>query len=201
MRYSIFPLLCAVSCESGMSAMNNGAAGLDGGIAAGGDGSAGAGGSAQLGPNLISNGDFSSGQTGWMLAPPGHGTATASVMNGQICLTLSGTGSDPTTLGWSAGLAQGVALAAGATYQFSFDIVSQPALLSFENKIASTSPPHAVDFDDTGDSLTGVLQTFVHTFASTGDPSAGVAFVFDTGGFSEMACIGNVSLRQLQSAM
>jgi hypothetical protein len=159
-----------------------GSTGTGGNVATG--GSPGTGGSPAN--NLITNGDFSQGDTDWHFE-----SGTANVNNGQYCETnLSG--SSP-LFGWQ-NMASPLTLTNGQSYTLSYRAMgSNSATLHI--KVAHAVSPYTPDDYETSsdDKLTGSLQTFTHTFTPTAgnDDNTGVAFFVTAG---QSICIASVSL-------
>ncbi len=151
-----------------------------------------------LGPNLITNGDFSNGQTGWLLTAPSGSGITLSVADGQLCVTFPAGTYQEATLGWPADATQAVALPAGESFQFSFQASSTPSLAQFGDLVGPATGSNRTDFQSTNDSLFGGIQMFSHTFTSQGDSGAGVAFNLNSLGAAATVCFDNVALEQIE---
>lgn len=179
--------------------------GSGGASGAGGYVSTGAGGAAvdagidsgSVSPNLIVDSTDAGTWTSWALTPPTTGTATTSSTDAGYCATLTTAGESIATIGWPVAIAQGVQLQVGATYEFSYQASSSAPLGMFSAKVGNVSPPYATDFQ-VADVPTTALQTFTHTFTSTGDSAAGIAFSFNTDAVAAVTvCVNNVVLRRL----
>jgi hypothetical protein len=100
-------------------------AGAAGSASVGGSsGQAGVGGSGQTNANLISNGDFSDGESDWAvtdLAAANGADADAMVIDGALCTAVDATGAF-VVLGWPQDLSTAVHLSAGQTYTLSYDV-------------------------------------------------------------------------------
>ena len=141
-------------------------------------------GSLLLGPNLITNGDFSNGQNGWLLTAPAGSGITVSVTDGQLCVSFPSGTYQEATVGWPADPTQAVALPLGESFQFSFQASSAPSLTQFGDLVgpATGSSRSTPDFQSTNDALFGGIQMFSHPFTSRGDSAAGVAFNMNSSG-------------------
>jgi hypothetical protein len=165
-----------------------------GGSAAGGT-NGGTGGSSGVGGqpsgNLVSNGDFSNGETGWGI-PAMMGSLSHAVTGGAFCVTLSTVGS--ATIGYPAGATPPIQINGGASYRFSYQAMISSGSATFEAKVGQTMPPYdATGSDWPGEPVGGSLQTFTHTFTrASSDSMMGVAFNV-TGG-PAMVCVDNVTL-------
>ena len=153
-----------------------------------------------LGPNLITNGDFSNGPNGWLLTAPSGSGITMSATDGQLCVSFPAGTYQEATVGWPADPTQAVALPAGESFQFSFQASSAPSLAQFGDLVgpATGSGGSNVDFQSTNDSLFGGIQMFSHTFTSRGDGGAGVAFNLNSLGAAATVCFDNVTLQQIE---
>ena len=169
-----------------------------GSASAGMPGSGGAGG--MLTGNLIPNGNFSSGTTGWQIVLESEPT-TAPVVNGELCLTV---GEEQLyTVGWPASGSPGVALQPG-NYVLSYKAsASGPlALYSFTAKVGGAALPFATDFQQV-DPVSTQLQMFSDPFMTTGDTDAGVVFIIEGGysvdvGDTSQVCLTDISLTPAQ---
>lgn len=115
---------------------------------------------APVAQNIISNGDFSNGTTGWQCSLP-SGSATCSVVGGEYRIAISNGGS----ASWHIQPTQGgLSLQNGKTYTFAFD-AKAAANRNVEIKIERNVSPWE-DFSQTGSgqSLTTSMQRFVYTF-------------------------------------
>jgi hypothetical protein len=150
--------------------------------------------------NLIPNGDFSSGTTGWQIVFEDEPT-TAPVINGAVCVTV---GTEQLyTVGWPASGSPGVALQAG-NYVLSYKAsTSGPlALFSFTAKVGGAALPFATDFQQV-DPVSTQLQTFSDPFMTIGDSDAGVVFLIEGGysvnaGDTSQVCLTDISLTPVQ---
>ena len=170
-----------------------------GGAGAGVPGAGGAAGQGGLilGPNLIANSDFSTGEDGWLLTAPSGSGITMSATEGQLCVTFpTGTYAEATA-GWPADATQAVALPVGESFQFSFQVSSAPNLAQFGDLVGPATGSNRPDFQSTNDLLFGGIQTFTHTFTSGGDSAAGVAFNLNSLGAAATVCFDNVELQQV----
>jgi Carbohydrate binding domain len=147
------------------------------------------------GTNVVTNGDFSQGPANWGIVA-GNGTFTAA--GGKGCVAVDATQLNQTvTLGWPepAG-SPGAVLLAGTSYTFSYSASSMAAPISVDAKVGQTTSPYNADFENAADAVTTQVTPFTHTFtASSGDPSAGIAFAFMAAA-PETVCFQNVSLVQ-----
>lgn len=157
-------------------------------------------GSLLLGPNLITNGDFSNGQNGWLLTAPAGSGITVSVTDGQLCVSFPSGTYQEATVGWPADPTQAVALPLGESFQFSFQASSAPSLTQFGDLVgpATGSSGSTSDFQSTNDALFGGIQMFSHPFTSRGDSAAGVAFNMNSFGAAATVCFDNVALQQIE---
>ena len=176
---------------SGSGGSGNGSGGNGSGGSSGGSGGmSGTGGSTNGGTNLVTNGDFSNGSTGWGL-PAMMGQVTQVVTAGQFCVTVQQLSS--ATIGYPSGTVPPFQIDGGRTYTFSYQATST-GNLTIESKVGQTQTPYdATGSDFMNESVTGSLQTITHTFMrGSTDPSMGVAF--NVSGGPVTFCIDNVSL-------
>ena len=161
-----------------------------GGASGGGTGGmTGAGG--QAAGELITNGDFSSGLSGWGL-PAMLGTVGApTVTSGALCVTLGATSS--ATIGYPSGGAAAFQLTGGTSYRFSYQASSSGGA-TLEAKVGQTMPPYDATGSDFMNETVGTsLQTLTHVFTrTTTDGSMGIAF--NIAGGPATVCFDNVSL-------
>jgi len=164
------------------SAGTTGAAGDGaGGTGSGSGGTTGAGGSGSSGPNLIANGDFSSGAANW------HTEMGTGSVNGSGAYCISNPGA--ALMGWDAPAGSPVTLSSGTGYRFSYQ-ASGSGTVSI--KIGMATPP----YDTIYMGMNGVSsspQTFTHSFTANSSPAIGLAFTFTNAG-SSTVCIDNVTL-------
>ncbi len=185
---------------SGGFATTGGATGSGGTSAAGGatgsggfattGGATGTGGSA--GPNLVTNGDLSMGDSGWNI---GQGNPSNSgVTNGQYCATLNG---GTVLIGWGNG-SMAAHLVSGTSYKLSYQASSSNGSgTNVEIHIGQAVSPYNSDISNpiAGDSLQSSPMTFSHTFTSTAtDNTAGIAFLFTANGGNTTVCVDNLTV-------
>jgi hypothetical protein len=173
----------------GASGGHAGTAGTSGGGGAGGTG----GGSP--GANIIANGDFSNGLTGWGLVVDAGTLAGQMITNGQLCMTL---GTYTTvTLGFPSDLSGAFVLTGGVNYQISYQASTTVSVGKLEVKLGSDLPPYTqTEFLTDADVPGSAPLTFTHQFSvATTDPQAGLAFNIVSGpSISTTVCVSNVSL-------
>ena len=142
------------------------------------------------GPNLVMNGDLSQGANGWNV---GQGNPSSSgVMNGAYCATFSNM---TVLLGWGNG-STAATIAKDASYTISYQASSTDSNTSLEIHVGQAVSPYNPDTGNiTADKPTSSLTTFSKTFTATADDStAGIAFVFQSGGNNVTVCVDNLTL-------
>ena len=173
---------------------HGGTGGTSGG-GAGTSGAAGGTGGASPGANIIANGDFSNGLTGWGLTVDAGTLAGQMISNGQLCMTL---GTYTTvTLGFPGDLSGAFALTGGMSYQISYQASTTVSVGKLEVKLGSDLPPYTqTEFLTDADVPGSAPLTFTHQFSvATTDPQAGLAFNIVSGpSISTTVCVSNVSL-------
>ncbi len=185
-----------VTSTGGTTASGNGGSTASGG-SPGSGGSTGIGGFS--GPNLVTNGDLSNGDTGWNV---GQGNPSSKgVMDGQYCATVNG-GSGTVLIGWGSSSVS-ANLMPGVSYTLAYQASTTSALSSFDVHVGSAvdvgGGNYPVDEDYANDSPgTNMLATHTHTFMLTGggDAHAGVAFIFAAGSSTATVCIDNLTIAQ-----
>jgi len=176
----------------------NGSGGSGNGAGGSGNGSGGATGSGGMtgsggqpgGTNLVVNGDFSNGSTGWGL-PAMMGQVTQNVNGGQFCVTVA-LGS--ATIGYPSGAASPFPITGGVPYTFSYQ-ASSTGNLMIESKVGDINPPayDATGSDFMNEQVGASLQTITHTFTrGPTDSTMGVAF--NLSGGPGTFCLDNVSV-------
>src|SRR6185437_12047614 len=153
-------------------------------------GSTGSGGSSP-GNNLITNGDFSQGETNWHVE-----NGTASVNGSQYCASSLNSGA---LFGWQ-NMTTPLVLSGSASYTLSYQASGQNNA-ALHIKVAHAVDPFTPDDYDpmmnngqlVNDQIGTSLQTFTHTFTPMNgdDSNAGVAFFVESG---QNICLANVSL-------
>jgi hypothetical protein len=133
------------------------------------------------GPNLIANGDFSNGQTGWTVTPSAANPTTAT---GALCIT-----------GQAVFSTAPIPMAFGASYELSYDFA--PAFINSSATTASQldpagSPSAYASF--TVDTAVNATNTFAHVFTSYVYDSTAVLELTGTDG-----CYDNVSLVEIMA--
>ena len=146
------------STGGGVGGSNLGVGGSNAGVG----GANGTGG--QTGGNLITNGDFSSGEDSWGF-PAMLGSVTHAVTNGALCVTLGATSS--VTIGYPTGATAPFQIIGGASYRFSYQASVSANNTTFEAKVGQTQPL----YDATGSDWPGEA---VGTFSSDASTSSGV---------------------------
>jgi hypothetical protein len=174
----------------GIGGTSGGTGGSGVGGTNGGTGGTTAGTGGQVGANIIVNGDFSNGETGWGL-PAMLGTVSHAVTNGAFCVTLGSASS--ATVGYPSGGASPFPINSGISYRFSYQ-ASVSGTMTFEAKVGQTLTPYdATGSDWMNEPVGTTLQTFTHTFSRAAtDNSMGVAF--NLMGGPGTACVDNVTL-------
>lgn len=179
--------------SSGGSTGNGGSPATGGSTGSGGatGGTTGTGGGSS-GPNLVTNGDLSMGDTGWNI---GQGSPSSSgVVNGQYCATIGG---GTVLIGWG-NASMAAHLMSGASYKVSYQASSSNGSgTSLEIHIGQAVSPYNSDISSpiAGDSLQSSAMTFSHTFTSTAtDSTAGIAFLFTANGGNTTVCVDNLTV-------
>jgi hypothetical protein len=179
--------------DGGQTGTGTGGAGTGvGGSNGGGGGATGTGGQTGGGTNLVTNGDFSNGETGWGI-PSMMGSVSHAVTNGAFCVTLSSAAAS-VTVGYPAGATAPLQITGGTSYRFSYQASVSASNTTFEAKVGQTQMPYdATGSDWPTEPVSATLQPFTHTFMrSASDSSMGVAF--NLMGGPSTVCIDNVSL-------
>jgi hypothetical protein len=170
-------------------AAGNGATGSGGSATGGATGSGGSG----SGTNLVTNGDFSQGMTGWNVSE--NTPMSMGVNNGQFCISLN-SGTNEVIVGWGDGTAA-ANISASSTYTLSYQASASAGLSEFDAHVGQAVSPYTLDKDVGNETLTSSMQTFTHMFMpAQNDSQAGVAFLIKASGGTSMVCIDNVSLTQ-----
>jgi hypothetical protein len=177
-----------------------GAPGVGGRAGTGGKpGTGGAGGTGPSG-NLITNGDFSLGDTLWQVQVyTPSGSVTSAVVNGAMCITLNpAMGGASMTLGWPSDTSFNIPIIAGSLHYFGYrvssTVPSSAGGLSFNAKAGAGQ-----NFSISTDALTTTAQLFQHNFTATyGEAATGVAFNISYGGAgTATVCVDDVVLMRL----
>ncbi len=144
--------------------------------------------------NLLTNGDFSSGRSGWWdySNTAEGGNASVSVVNGEACVTITGEGQNI----WSVLFGQGnVSVEEGSSYQISFDAYATEAR-PLDLNLGLAEAPWTVYYH-TQRPLTTEKETFTMMFVSEYTDN-GSELVFQLGSHGEnTVCIDNVSYEEL----
>lgn len=142
-----------------------------------------------VGTNLIVNGDFSQGTTGWGIV---SGSAPIGLMGSALCVTAP---TSQVTLAWPQSTAiTPPVLSMAASYTFTYQAMASLSGLSVDAKVGHTTSPYTADFEATADAVTTSEQTFTHTFMpGQDDSSTGLAFTF-TSPMAQNVCFQAVSL-------
>ena len=168
--------------------LDDAAAGGSGGVI--GSGTGGSGG-APGGTNLITNGDFSQGETSWKYILNNGGTDNHMIRNGQFCATI---GNQSVTIGWDPMPAM-LMLAAGTHYRFSYTAsASNP--VTFNAKVGHAIDPFTTDFEMDNVPISTNLTSHNHDFTpGNPDDRTGIAFIIQgPGNGTSDVCIDDVSL-------
>lgn len=174
--------LAPQACDTGTCRSVNGTAECTEGetTGTGGQGSA-TGGGSPVGSddNLISNGNFSGGKSGWE-----GGTGATDTSSGKGCVY------GDATIGWQ-GTSSGLNLEAG-DYTFEFTISTSGAT-SVEAKVAPVNYPYEpVLFSE---EITALSKTYSFEF-SVADTAGGIGLAFNVASQGDEFCIDDVSLRK-----
>ncbi|PTN27901.1 carbohydrate binding domain-containing protein, partial [Desulfonatronum sp. SC1] len=123
------------------------------------------------GENLLTNGDFSNGLTGWLFAANGT-TSSASVSNGEAVISITTAG----TNAWEPQFVKdGFALVSGQQYTVSFQ--ARAAANRNIQLFVNTGPNNYASFFTQSVPLTTTMQTFTYTFtANANDDNARIDF-------------------------
>jgi len=156
---------------------------------------AGSAGGGSLGTNLIVNGDFSNGLTGWGVTVQAGSLNSQTISNGQVCMGLGVY--TTVTLGYPSDISGAFALMSGHDYQISYQASTTVSIGQFEVKVGTDVAPYTqTDFLSDSDVPGSSPLTFTHLFSSaTSDPQAGLAFNIVSGPASATTvCVSHVSL-------
>jgi hypothetical protein len=140
------------------------------------------------GPNLVPNGDFANGQTGWQTT--GVSNTTVLFENATFCFGYADGGSG--TLGTTGPLA----LIGGARYEFTFRVsttVDSGNTAFVRAKVGEAGPPYG-DYTTFSPSVTATPTTFRQVFSVPSDVTAGVAFI-TSATWHGTTCIDDVVVR------
>ena len=123
----------------------------------------GGGGGTTPGTELLTNGNFSSGTTGWYLGAYNGAQATGSVTSGEYVTTISNGG----TAVWNVQMTQGnLRLEAGKTYTLSFRARAS-ANRTVQANVGMSASPYSSYLGAFNVNLTTTMQTFTKTFTMT----------------------------------
>jgi hypothetical protein len=182
--------LGGVGAGGGVAGASGGAPGGGGTVGGTGGTTGGAGGSP--GPNLVPNGDFSNGQTGWQVTNVANASGDAS--DGSFCFGYGD------SIGYATlGTTGPISLRGGTTYEFSFRAWTTVAVAyatPVRAKVGDASPPY-VDYTTFSPPVNATPTDFSQLFTPTADVTAGIAFI-TSATERGTTCIDNVSLRASQ---
>jgi hypothetical protein len=157
----------------------------------------------QLGPNLVSNGDFSLGANYWHVTDStGYSMSTGSVTAGSYCIVYSSTYYSQ-VIGWPIVVANALTLKANTKYGFSYRIQG-PATTRVAAKVGLFATPYTAIFPTTTTDPTSMLlattwQEFGYSFttSSTLNTTAAIGIAFTVTNFSSgQVCIDDVTLAE-----
>jgi endo-1,4-beta-D-glucanase Y len=143
------------------------------------------------GANLVVNGDFSDGMTGWTLNTWGNSAATSSIANNSITINIS---TLPTTENiWDLQLLQPtLPLLQGNRYRITFDAsAAAPRTIQVLSQLAAD--PWTTYFSETV-SLTAATTTFTYTFEMEEADDLTARLAFNFGNANPNITIGNISV-------
>jgi hypothetical protein len=203
------PASCSSACPTSGAGDSGGASGTagaggtggrGGASGAGGTGGAGGAGGATLGPNLVSNGDFSSAEINWSVTVQSGAQPNHDASSGQLCLVVLDV-SQTVTIRWPTTISAAFAIRNGVRYQFSFSAQGLGNVASFEAKVGQAAAPYTATDFRTNETLGQTLQPYTHTFtAGADDLQAGVTFtvVSTSSSTSAVVCLDDVAVRAFQ---
>jgi hypothetical protein len=129
------------------------------------------------GGNLLANGDFSNGLTGWLTSIGAGASASITPDSGAAKIAVTAAGANP----WDIQIYQGISLTANRTYTLEFDIKASATPKSFKVVVEHDGAPYT-KYHEQQYSVTaaaGVYQHYVITFTpSAGDAQAKLGFHF-----------------------
>jgi hypothetical protein len=140
------------------------------------------------GPNLVPNGDFSSGMTGWQTT--GVSNVTPLFENSTFCFGYGDGGAG--TLGTTGPLA----LVGGVRYEFTFRVsttVDTGNTAFVRAKVGEAAPPYG-DYTTLSPTVTATSTTHRQVFSVPADVTAGVAFI-TSATWHGSTCIDDVVVR------
>ena len=142
--------------------------------------------------NLINNGDFSQGSTGWQLACYNGAVAQSNFNNQQYLIAISNGG----TQNWNVQVTQtGISLVQGKQYKFSFD-ASAEAARSIDAIIEKNGTPYTNYGNIPTWNITTTNQHFTYTFTMPeNDPAARVTL--NLGNSNSDITIDNIELTEV----
>ncbi|HZG07113.1 MAG TPA: glycoside hydrolase family 9 protein [Streptomyces sp.] len=138
------------------------------------------------GPELITNGDFSSGTTGWWWTENSPGK----VVDGRLCADVPAGTQNP----WDAIIGQNdIPLTAGEGYELSFT-ASATAPITIRTNVQMATEPWTTEHSS-ADRIGETAETFTHVFTAAADHEA-AQLAFQIGGSEEAYtfCVDDVSL-------
>ncbi|MBN1605817.1 MAG: carbohydrate binding domain-containing protein [Polyangiaceae bacterium] len=149
----------------------------------------GTGGSSTAG-NLVTNGDFSQGSTGWQL----EGSGTLAITDGAACVALES--ADEVFLGWPPDASSAAKLDGGTRYSLSYRAKSSDSKIGVTTKVGHAADPWTTLMEET-DTVGSSWGPFSHSFTpESSDDAAGV--VFRMSGASGEVCFDDVVLKPAQ---
>lgn len=146
------------------------------------------------GTNLVTNGNFANGETEWHVTVEAGIGVTHMITAGQFCVRLPINAS--ATVGFPVDVGASFALAAGATYQFSYQVSSTSQAINFEAKVGGAILPYTDVADFMAEPVgANQLRTNTHLYTpSIASSTNGVALTITTGNTAATVCIDNVSV-------
>jgi hypothetical protein len=142
------------------------------------------------GENLLSNGEFALGQTGWTLSLGGSAAAELQVSEGTATLQVSSPGTYPDEIQLSQG---GVHLLEGREYVLEFDAwAAQPRVL--EAKVVQTAAPGLNYSQNPPSMITPIRTRFRYAFVMRSPSDRDARLVFNAGTSAARVFLDNVSL-------
>lgn len=146
-----------------------------------------------VGKELVTNGDFSDGSTGWKFAAFEDAKGTSSVESGELAITMTAAGTE----GWHAQLnTTGLDISSGKTYQVSFKArASVPFDLPMN--IGLNEDPWTTYSGYQTLSVSTEMETFSFEFTMNEADDQSARIVFDLGSFSGSIFFDDISIKTI----
>jgi hypothetical protein len=143
---------------------------------------------------MIANGDFTSGDTNWVVDDGAGNLVDHTVDGGALCVMIDAT-TPFVSVRWPLESTTGAALTSGNSYVMTYDAwADDPAAVVLETKIAAANTPFTTQFAVDVE-LGSARESYLHGFNTRSTGTSGVVFELSLAQAQTRVCFDDVVLK------